>query len=627
MPRELYNEGRVVGYSAYELYVKQHQAENPDIEPATEREWLSSTLAFGSSMLLKITPSEELVRDFQFPTNTRLCAANTIIASHFIGNGNFGSGIWANRVTNYGDLVLNNSSQSPSGTIGPSGTVPYNTELSDESGLKLSLMQYLKIIDGVIIQPGTWSNSPNVPPQKDMSPDMSSYPRLRLSFQSPITSDVYVLLTGFTNRVIVQGMTGIDSSTNTQHPEDGDFLGPSTFPWSNKVIFTTPLSLTYYLKDSLVPLEGNDEQSDSSTLPYDNVLIHKDDDSEYVKIEVQKQINSGGDNVVVEPDNNEHQSETTISVKNHIYPSESAAKFMTITQTDDEGEPGLSNTEIDIHSNKLLDAGLTYGSGLIITDTDDEKKLIRTDLKSGNGIKLEPASSDTPGTQTISTNIAAGAGIQITTNSSTGELTIINSVISGRYTRLTLNEDYRIHWYNNFFAGSDADGYRSSVPSDRGTVWVGVQLTSDSSGNVSGASIQFNTNQGLGMGVKFAGNLANTDNFMFRHTRTYVECPESRIYRIEFINDYAYLNDYSFVSTSGTTTGIWNLDDSTDGNKFGASWYANCAIQSASLSSQTGFMVSAVQYSDGYNQQLTHYGKPIYVADHLNITVTGTLQK
>lgn len=192
---------------------------------------------------------------------------------------------------------------------------------------------------------------------------------------------------------------------------------------------------------------------------------------------------------------------------------------------------------------------------------------------------------------------------------------------------MTLNEDYRIYWYNNFFAGSDEDGYLASVPSDRGTVWVGVQLTSDSSGNVSGASIQFNTNQGLGMGVKFAGNIANTDNFMFRHTRTYVECPESRIYRIEFINDYAYLNDYSFVSTSGTTTGIWNLDDSTDGNKFGASWYANCAIQSASLSSQTGYMVSAVQYSDGYNQQLTHYGKPIYVADHLNITVTGTLQK
>lgn len=625
MPRELYNEGRVVGYSAYELYVKQHQAENPDIEPATEREWLSSTLSFGSSMLLKITPSEELVRDFQFPTNTRLCAANTIIASHFIGNGNFGSGIWANRVTNYGDLILNNSSQSPSGAIGPSGTVPYNTKLSDESGLKLSLMQYLKIIDGVIIQPGTWSNSQNVPPQKDMSPDMSLYPRLRLSFQSPITSDVYVLLTGFTNRVIVQGMTGIDSSTNTQHPEDGDFLGPSAFPWSNKVIFTTPLSLTYYLKDSLVPLEGNDEQSDGSSLPYDNVVIHKDDDSEYVKIEVQKQINSGGDNVVVKPDNNEHQSETTISVKNHIYPSEQSKEFLSISQTNDEGESGLSNTEIDIHSNKLLDAGLTYGSGLVITDTDDEKKLIRTDLKSGSGISISPASGNNPGTQTISANIAGGAGIQISTDSS-GMITIINSVISGRYNTLTLNKDYKIYWYGKFFAGSDDDGMISSIPSDRGTVNVGVQLTSDSHGEVSGAAIRFQTYEGIGQAVKYAGNLADTSNFMFRHTQTYVECPQSRIFRIEFIGDYDYLNDYSFVSTTSSATGIWNLANSS-GVAFGASWQANCTVQKSIVDNQRGYMVSAIQYADGYNTQLTHYGMGIYVADHLNIVVTGNLQK
>lgn len=37
MPRELYNEGRVVGLSAYEIYVKQHQAEDPSVPPEIGR--------------------------------------------------------------------------------------------------------------------------------------------------------------------------------------------------------------------------------------------------------------------------------------------------------------------------------------------------------------------------------------------------------------------------------------------------------------------------------------------------------------------------------------------------------------------------------------------------------------
>ena len=44
MPQEIWQEGRVVGLSAYEIYVKQHLSEYPDIPPATERQWLASNI-------------------------------------------------------------------------------------------------------------------------------------------------------------------------------------------------------------------------------------------------------------------------------------------------------------------------------------------------------------------------------------------------------------------------------------------------------------------------------------------------------------------------------------------------------------------------------------------------------
>ena len=43
LARVLYNEGRVVGYSAYEIYIQQLKAVDPDATPATEKEWLAST--------------------------------------------------------------------------------------------------------------------------------------------------------------------------------------------------------------------------------------------------------------------------------------------------------------------------------------------------------------------------------------------------------------------------------------------------------------------------------------------------------------------------------------------------------------------------------------------------------
>lgn len=247
MARELYNLGRIVGMSAYEIYVKQHASEDPVNPPASEREWLASSLAMGASMLLKIPANtahgatDNWVLDIQFPDNTLLCAANTIIASFFRGEGVY-SGNWGTRVSSYGDLISNTSESSPDGNLNHGSTIPQGIVDDWNEKEKNTLADYMKIVDGIIIHPGTWSTSAETPPQKDFAPNMGDYPRIRLHIRGPINNDLQILLTGFTIRTVVKGMTGLDGSTDTTAPQNGDFLGPGQFPWAAKVIFSVPSS-------------------------------------------------------------------------------------------------------------------------------------------------------------------------------------------------------------------------------------------------------------------------------------------------------------------------------------------------------------------------------------------------
>lgn len=256
MPREIYNEGRVVGLSAYETYVKQHLSEDPNTPPATEREWLASSLAMGSSLLLKVpnvsqADDAHTFLDIYLPTNSKLAAANTIVATFFDGDAIF-SGNWATKVTDYGQLISNTSSSSPSGDVGPTGTIPRKT-LSDLSDTKKQqLSDYIKIYDGVVIQPGNWVDNTSKPPQKDFKANLANpYPRVRLHVLGPITSNPLILLTGFTIRSVLAGTVGQDTSVNTTSPQDGDFLGPAVFPWAAKIVFSVPSSYMTYLGSDL----------------------------------------------------------------------------------------------------------------------------------------------------------------------------------------------------------------------------------------------------------------------------------------------------------------------------------------------------------------------------------------
>ena len=254
--KQLWNEGRVVGLSAYEIYVKETLAEDPDKEPASEREWLASTIANGSSVLIKwqmsvmpqatsVSKSDPKIVEFYLPENSRLCAANTLIASYFRGDAELIEGTrFAGKITDYGPLIPNNSIKHPAtdSNVVSFETVPVWTDLETETNEQevARMASYLNVVDGVAIQPGTWNKSESSTPSVILAPNMSKAPVLRFLVNGPIRQEFWMLITGFTLRGVVSGVSGIDGADETHAPEDGDFLGPSVFPWASKIILTMP---------------------------------------------------------------------------------------------------------------------------------------------------------------------------------------------------------------------------------------------------------------------------------------------------------------------------------------------------------------------------------------------------
>ena len=300
MPEEIWSEGRVVGESAYNIYVKQHLAVDPNTPPATEREWLASSIANGSSLLLKVPPlagrvKQDTFRDIQLPHNSNLAAANTIVASFFDGDAHFPDGdtdhpddaFWADRITDYGQLISNTSSSSPNGIV---------TEVDDETKLptqsistwtsakQKQLVQYMNIIDGIVIQPGNWISATNQPPEKDFIPNLANtHPRVRLHMRGETDSCPLILLTGFTMNSVLNGITGDEGSTNTNHPENGDFLGPEDFPWVSKIVFSVPNSYINYMVERNYTRQLKEPYGESSGTP----SIHKVDATPYIDMDAQ----------------------------------------------------------------------------------------------------------------------------------------------------------------------------------------------------------------------------------------------------------------------------------------------------------------------------------------------------
>lgn len=268
MAQEIYNEGRVLGFSAWEIFVREalDSGMSPEDIP-DEQEWLTAMIGSGASMVLNIAAGTSAgIHDYELPAGSKLAASGTIIASPFIGNCEWDTvSNFAKKVTSYGALINNTGSSYPS-----SGSVPPAPGASityADADYRNCVSEFVKITDGIVyLKTATWVNSvTSVPPKKDIDPNYgSSKTVVRLYISSEIAYDTHIILTGFNNKCILRALAGFatgngggsaDTTLDAGNvPKNGWFngamMGPGITPWATKIVFTLPSS-AYSLLNSL----------------------------------------------------------------------------------------------------------------------------------------------------------------------------------------------------------------------------------------------------------------------------------------------------------------------------------------------------------------------------------------
>ena len=241
--REIYNQGRVVGYSAYELYVRQRISEDPDNEPLTERQWLSMNLGTGVSAIIKLdnrsivkTVDGYNIHEINLPQGSLLFAASTVVGSLFIGSAHFSeNNMFADYVESYGSLIPNTPASHPNDSV-----IPLPTQIDSIAAVTET---YRQIVDGVVFTRTKWRESEKQVPYMDCSPSFSKTdptPVVRILTYGEIIEPVQILLSGFMLKSGLAGLVDDSGSTNTPDSINGDFLGPAVLPWASKIVFSTP---------------------------------------------------------------------------------------------------------------------------------------------------------------------------------------------------------------------------------------------------------------------------------------------------------------------------------------------------------------------------------------------------
>lgn len=251
--RQIFNEGRVVGLSAYESYVRKSITEGNT--PMSEADWISQNLTSGKSLLLKVPAVPDAGSDIittihvSFPTGFTLFPESTVHADFFYGTGHVASTLspdnnWISWVTSYGSSIANESSLISGSTVYPTDV----NEGQEDYNVMLKLAQnYNKIIDGAVVFSGIWEQSTGTSdPPADLHPDLSKPIQLRLRIRGSIDEAhrPCILLSGFRDRTTLSGVSATDGSVNKVDWANGAFLGPKYVPWATKVVFSTPSILT-----------------------------------------------------------------------------------------------------------------------------------------------------------------------------------------------------------------------------------------------------------------------------------------------------------------------------------------------------------------------------------------------
>lgn len=249
--KTIFNEGRVVGASAYEIYVRNFYANDPNGTPPSEQTWLSHMFGNGSAMILKInsgTPAG--VQDFALPSSSVLCGANTLFASAFNGDCTWSDtaaisdtgavGYWAVNVSSYGGLIQNTETSHPNST-----NIPYGSSIFDNPDDLKNVANYCTIAEGIVIQKGDWEQVSGITnPYEDLKhPALGVSPAVvRFYLTKPLTSDVKIIITGFMDSEFVNTLGNKEGSIDpaTNGAANGEFLGPAVFPWASKIIMIQP---------------------------------------------------------------------------------------------------------------------------------------------------------------------------------------------------------------------------------------------------------------------------------------------------------------------------------------------------------------------------------------------------
>lgn len=241
--REIYNQGRVVGYSAYELYVRQHMSDDPDSEPLTERQWLSMNLGTGVSAIIKLDNSSIVktidgynIHEINLPQGSLLFAASTVVGSLFIGSAHFSeNNMFADYVESYGSLIPNTLASHPNDSV-----VPLPTQIDSIDAVTKT---YRQIVDGVVFTRTKWRESEKQVPYMDCSPSFSKTdptPVVRILTHGELIEPVQILLSGFMLKSGLAGLVDDSGSTHTPDSINSDFLGPAVLPWAAKIVFSIP---------------------------------------------------------------------------------------------------------------------------------------------------------------------------------------------------------------------------------------------------------------------------------------------------------------------------------------------------------------------------------------------------
>ncbi|MBO4543265.1 MAG: hypothetical protein J5725_08815 [Bacteroidales bacterium] len=278
MAQELYNEGRVLGFSAWEIFARDaldHGIPPEDIP--NEHEWLEAMLCNGNSVILKVPLGTQAgVRDFPLPEGSTLAGSNAVLGSLFVGTCECDASGFAKKVTSYGPLINNTSSSSP--TSNSNNPVPYDTSTSPYAPYMSAIMEFVKINDGIVyIKKAKWIRTPDGSgePYKDIDPNFAnSTTVVRLYLAETLNADVYILLSGFENKVFLNGIsgwahedagrsTGGSTDTDNNNWQNGNMLGPEVIPWATKIVFTVPSS-AYTLSTNITRTIPSDASYGSS---------------------------------------------------------------------------------------------------------------------------------------------------------------------------------------------------------------------------------------------------------------------------------------------------------------------------------------------------------------------------